>query len=119
GDQRLELLLADRGAVAAERQSPASVADDDQLVGVGAAVANGEEEVAWGNVLRRADPEVPLGDANDGDMGARLGPAPRGDRKQGERRESEGPQSHPGCSDRNEAPRLTQMGEAPAALLHA
>src|SRR5438034_9460295 len=44
-DDRLELLLADRGAVTAKRQ-PGALADDDQLVSVGATIVDGEEQIA-------------------------------------------------------------------------
>src|SRR5438034_10931992 len=65
GDHRLELLLADRRTVAAKRQTRA-LADDDQLVGVRAAIVDGEEQVARVDVSRGGDPEVALGNAKLG-----------------------------------------------------
>src|SRR5438105_4585238 len=62
GDDGLELLLADRGAVPAKRE-PRAVADDDQLVGVGAAVVNGEEQIARADMSRRGDPEIAVATA--------------------------------------------------------
>jgi hypothetical protein len=79
-------------------------------VGVRAAIANGEEQVARADMSRRGDPEVALGDANDG-AGFMPAASAAGEREQRERRENEEPQRHSDCFDRYEPPQLTQMGE--------
>src|SRR5947209_9091715 len=110
-DDRLEPLLADRRAVSAKRQ-PRALADDDQLMSVGAAVANGKEQIARADMSRGRDPEVALGDANDC-AGFVPAASAAGAREQRERREYEEPQRHPYCFDRYEVPRSDPNGGGP------
>src|SRR5438105_160204 len=130
-EARLQPLLADRRAVGAKRQPGALRPYDDELVGVGPPVPDREHHVAGRQLLRRRDPEVAFGDANDRPVDARRGPARAapGHREQRQRTHYQGrsptrrgaqqpsPQMHESCFDRNEVSRAHPNGGGSTARL--